>query len=95
MGKQPSYIIEREKEFYAWLIDQIYEKTAVDLYTVLPLVNGYGLRHNCFKKSLFELDDSKSVQRLLDMVDKDKRFKFMNYGHANHILMLLEKYCKR
>lgn len=94
MGKLPAYIVERDKAFYQWLAVRTEEKLLVELYSVIPFINGYGKNRKCFNDSLFELTDSKSAQKLLDMIDGDKRFKFMHYGHTKKILMLLDSYCK-
>ncbi len=94
MKKMPSFVVERDKAFYQWLATRTEQKQLAELYSVIPFINGYGQNRKCFNDSIFELNDSESAQKLLDMIDGDKRFKFMHYGHTKNILMLLDSYCK-
>lgn len=92
MEKLPEQIMEREKEFYHWLIEHTDEKTAVELHTVIPLLNEYGQQRHCLKNTILELTDYMSVQKLRGLIAGDKRYRFMHYSQIKQIMLLIEKY---
>ena len=79
--------VEKEIDFYHWLLPHSEKKLSSDLYTVLPIVNAYGKSHKSFKETLFEIGDVEHALKFYNMVEKDKRFRFMNYGQINTMLL--------
>lgn len=89
-----SFAKDMEKEFYHWLSSSMTSKQISDLFIALPIINEYGKHHNCFKETIFEINEKQLAQRLQQMVQKDKRFQFVHYGQSRSLMLLLQKYCE-